>query len=174
VKLDMNINPSTQLLILRDLIEVLNRQGIHKLIILNSHGGNDFKTMIRELGLKFPDMFIAQCNWFQALDQKLFFENKDDHAGEMETSLMLHLAPDLVKPLSEAGDGAARKFRFDAIREGWAWAERKWTQVTRDTGVGDPRKATTEKGARYFSAVTAKVAAFFVQVAKTGQTDFYV
>jgi creatinine amidohydrolase len=46
--------------------------------------------------------------------------------------------------------------------------------VTRDTGVGDPRKATTEKGARYFSAVTAKVAAFFVQVAKTGQTDFYV
>ena len=174
VKLDMNINPSTQLLILRDLIEVLNRQGIHKLIILNSHGGTDFKTMIRELGLKFPDMFIAQCNWFQALDQKLFFENKDDHAGEMETSLMLHLAPDLVKPLSEAGDGAARKFRFDAIREGWAWAERKWTQVTRDTGVGDPRKATTEKGARYFSAVTAKVAAFFVQVAKTGQTDFYV
>lgn len=173
VKLDMNINPSTQLLILRDLIEVLNRQGIHKLIILNSHGGNDFKTMIRELGLKFPDMFIAQCNWFQALDQKLFFENKDDHAGEMETSLMLHLAPDLVKPLSEAGDGAARKFRFDAIREGWAWAERKWTQVTRDTGVGDPRKATTEKGARYFSAVTAKVAAFFVQVAKTGPSDFY-
>lgn len=174
VKLDMNINPSTQLLILRDIIEVLNRQGIHKLIILNSHGGNDFKTMIRELGLKFPDMFLAQCNWFQALDQKLFFENKDDHAGEMETSLMLHLTPDLVKPLSEAGDGAARKFRFDAIREGWAWAERKWTQVTHDTGVGDPRKATAEKGARYFSAVTTKVAAFFVQVAKTGPADFYV
>ncbi|HQQ95955.1 MAG TPA: creatininase family protein [Cyclobacteriaceae bacterium] len=174
VKLDMNINPSTQLLILQDLIEVLNRQGIHKLIILNSHGGNDFKTMIRELGLKFPDMFLAQCNWFQALDQKLFFENKDDHAGEMETSLMLHLTPDLVKPLLEAGDGAARKFRFDAIREGWAWAERKWTQVTRDTGVGDPRKATAEKGARYFAAVTTKIAAFFVQVAKTGPNDFYI
>jgi len=56
--LDMNMNPSTQLIVLRDVIETLNRQGIHKLIILNSHGGNDFKTMIRELGLKFPKMFF--------------------------------------------------------------------------------------------------------------------
>ncbi len=173
VKLDMNMNPSTQLLVLHDVVQVLDRQGIHKLIILNSHGGNDFKTMIRELGLKFPNMFICQCNWFQALDQKEFFENKDDHAGEMETSLMMHLAPQWVKPLSEAGDGAAKKFRFAAIREGWAWAERKWTEVTKDTGVGDPGKATAEKGARYFRAVTDKVAQFFIAVAKTDRNNFY-
>jgi creatinine amidohydrolase len=173
VKLDMNMNPSTQLLVLTDLIEVLNRQGIHKLVILNSHGGNDFKPMIRELGLKFPNMFITTCNWFQALDQSQFFENKDDHAGEMETSLMLYLRPDLVWPLTEAGDGSAKKFRFTAIREGWAWAERKWTQVTTSTGVGDPRKATREKGEKYFKAVTEKVAKFFVEVAKTKPEDFY-
>lgn len=173
VTLDINMYPSTQLLVLKDVIEVLNRQGIHKLIILNSHGGNDFKTMIRELGLKFPDMFLATCNWFQALDQKEFFENKDDHAGEMETSLMMFLRPDLVLPLSEAGDGAAKKFTFAAIREGWAWAERKWTRVTKDTGVGDPRKATKEKGEKYFKAVTQKVALFFEEVAKTRKEDFY-
>lgn len=173
VKLDINMNPSTQLLVLRDVIEVLNRQGIHKLIILNSHGGNDFKTMIRELGLKFPDMFLTTCNWFQAMDQKQFFENKDDHAGEMETSLMMYLRPDLVLPLTEAGDGAAKKFKFSAIREGWAWAERKWTRVTKDTGVGDPRKATKEKGEKFFKAVTEKVAKFFEEVAKTKKEDFY-
>jgi len=173
VKLDMNMNPSTQLLVLTDLIEVLNRQGIHKLVILNSHGGNDFKPMIRELGLKFPNMFITTCNWFQALDQSQFFENKDDHAGEMETSLMLYLRPDLVWPLTEAGDGSAKKFRFTAIREGWAWAERKRTQVTTSTGVGDPRKATREKGEKYFKAVTEKIAKSFVEVAKTKPEDFY-
>ena len=145
VKLDMNMNPSTQLVVLRDVVEVLDRHKIYKLIILNSHGGNDFKTMIRELGLKFPNMFLCQCNWYQAVDQKEFFENKDDHAGEMETSIMMHLTPGLVRPLTEAGDGAAKKFRFSAMREGWAWAERKWTQVTKDTGVGDPRKASAEK-----------------------------
>lgn len=173
VKLDINMNPSTQLLVLRDVIEVLNRQGIHKLIILNSHGGNDFKTMIRELGLRFPDMFLTTCNWFQAMDQKQFFENKDDHAGEMETSLMMYLRPDLVLPLNEAGDGAAKKFKFTAIREGWAWAERKWTRVTKDTGVGDPRKATKEKGEKFFKAVSEKVAKFFEEVAKTKKEDFY-
>ena len=102
--------------------------------------------MIRELGLQFPKMFLSSCNWYQAVDQKTFFENKDDHAGEMETSVILHLRPELVRPLSEAGDGAAKKFRMTAIREGWAWAERKWMQVTKDTGVGDPRKASAEKG----------------------------
>ncbi len=173
VMLDLNMNPSTQLVVLRDLVEVLNRQGIHKLILLNSHGGNDFKPMIRELGFQFPKMFISSCDWFKSLDQKLFFENKDDHAGEMETSLMLYLRPDLVLPLSEAGDGKSKKFRFEAIKEGWAWAERQWTKVTKDTGVGDPRKATAEKGEKYFKAVTVKVASFFIEVASSRPNDFY-
>lgn len=174
VHFDINMNPSTQLALLRDVVEVLDRQGIYKLIILNSHGGNDFKTIIRELGLRFPRMFLCQCNWYQSVDQQQFFENKDDHAGEMETSVMMHLAPQLVRPISEAGDGAAKKFRFTAMREGWAWAERKWMQVTKDTGVGDPRKATAEKGEKYLKAVAEKVGAFFEEVAKAKQDDLYV
>jgi len=61
VKLDMNLNPSTQMMILKDLITVLDRQGIYKLVIMNGHGGNDFKQMIRELNLIFPQMFLNQC-----------------------------------------------------------------------------------------------------------------
>ncbi|MEO8473742.1 MAG: creatininase family protein, partial [Chryseolinea sp.] len=76
-------------------------------------------------------------------------------------------------PLSEAGDGAAKKFRMTGIREGWAWAERKWLQVTRDTGVGDPRQASPEKGARFFKDVTTKVATFFIEVAKADRNDLY-
>jgi len=174
VTLDINMNPSTQFAVLRDVIEVLDRQGIHKLIILNSHGGNDFKTMIRELGLKFPAMFLCSCDWFKSIDQKEFFVNKDDHAGEMETSLILHLRPHLVRPLTEAGDGKAKHFRFKGIQEGWAWAERKWTQVTADTGVGDPRQATAEKGEKYFKAVTLKVSNLFIEVAGTSKHDLYV
>lgn len=173
ILLDMNMNPSTQLKVLNDIVQVLDRQGIHKLIILNSHGGNDFKTMIRELGLNYPNMFLCSCNWFQSVDQSRYFENRDDHAGEMETSVMLHLTPDLVRPLSEAGDGKAKKFTFTAMREGWAWAERRWSAVTRDTGVGNPEKATAEKGAKFFEDVTAKVGEFFYQVAVTARDDFY-
>jgi creatinine amidohydrolase len=174
VALDVNMNPSTQLMVLRDVMETLDRQGIYKLIILNSHGGNDFKVMIRELGLKFPQMFLASCDWFKIGDQKEFFENKDDHAGEMETSLIMYLRPDLVLPLSEAADGSAKKFKYQGIQQGWAWAERQWTKVTSSTGVGDPRKATAEKGEKYFKSVTLRVAQFLLEVAETKNGEHYI
>jgi creatinine amidohydrolase len=173
ITLDINLNPSTQAMILNDIIEVLDRQGIKKLLIVNSHGGNDFKTMLRELGLEYPDMFLATCNWFQALDKKEFFEEEGDHADEMETSLMLHLVPELVLPLEEAGDGKDKKHRVKGLNEGWAWAERQWSAVTADTGVGDPRKATALKGEKYFAAVTEKLAQLICDIAKMDQNDMY-
>ncbi|MEQ8304444.1 MAG: creatininase family protein [Cyclobacteriaceae bacterium] len=173
IALDMNLNPSTQQKIIEDVVQTLIRHKVQKLIILNSHGGNDFKPMIREIGAKYPDMFISSCDWFRAIDQAEFFEHKDDHAGEMETSVMLHLRPDLVLPLAEAGDGAAKKFVFAAMQEGWAWAERKWSSVTKDTGVGDPRQASAIKGEKYFDAVTKKVGSFFFEVATTDRNNLY-
>jgi creatinine amidohydrolase len=173
ILLDINLNPSTQLIILRDIIEVLDRQGIYKLLILNSHGGNDFKPMLRELGLQFPRMFLCTTNWFQAMHKPDYFDNMGDHADEMETSLMLHLQPDLVLPLDEAGEGKERKSKIKGIREGWAWAERKWSAVTKDTGIGNPGKASAEKGKRYFEDVTQKMAGLMVELAKADGNNLY-
>lgn len=173
IKLDVNIYPSTQMAILCDIIEMLNRQNIKKLLILNSHGGNDFKTLIRELGLKYPQMFLATCNWYQALNKKDFFDEMGDHADEMETSLMLHLAPELVLPLTEAGTGKEKKHKIKEFNEGWAWSERKWSQITADTGVGNPKLASAAKGEKYFIAVTEKVARLFVEIAACDINDLY-
>lgn len=173
IKLDVNIYPSTQMAILSDIIEMLNRQNIKKLLILNSHGGNDFKTLIRELGLKYPQMFLATCNWYQALNKKDFFDEMGDHADEMETSLMLHLAPELVLPLTEAGTGKEKKHKIKEFNEGWAWSERKWSQITADTGVGNPKLASAAKGEKYFIAVTEKVARLFVEIAGCDTNDLY-
>ncbi len=114
---------------LRDVATGLAGQGIPKLVILNGHGGNDFRQMIRELQPA-VSLFLCTVNWYQVVDPKLFFEDLGDHAGELETSVMLHLAPELVRPLSEAGPGRARRFTITALREGWAWAPRRWRQVT--------------------------------------------
>lgn len=173
IKLDMNLNPSTQLAILDDLIAVLHRHGIFKLLILNSHGGNDFRTMLRELGLRYPAMMLCTCNWFQALPKADYFEQKGDHADEMETSLILHLAPSLVLPLAEAGDGHEKVHRISAFREGWAWAERKWSQISADTGTGNPKAATAAKGERYFAAVTEKIGSMLVELAGCDAGDLY-
>ena len=164
IYLDINLNPSTQLAILRDIITVLNRQGIHKLLIFNSHGGNDFKTMLRELGLEFPDMFLATSNWFQAMERSKYFELNGDHAEEMETSLLLHLKPELVLPKSAWGDGKEKKHKISEFSESWLWTERKWSKVTEDTGIGDPKFATKEKGERFFADVTEKIAKTMLQL----------
>lgn len=174
IKLDINMHPSTQAAVLNDIIEVLNRQDINKLLILNSHGGNNFKPLIRELGVKYPDMFISFCNWFEAVDKSKFFDQPEgDHADEMETSLILYLKPELMRPLEEAGDGQAKEFRIKPLRKDWAWAERKWLEVTEDTGVGNPHKATADKGEAYFKAVTEKVSELFIELAEADLNDLY-
>lgn len=173
ILLDVNLNPSTQLAILRDIITMLNRQGIKKLLILNSHGGNDFRAILRELGLAFPEMFLSTCNWFHSAKKDAFFEHMGDHADEMETSLMLYLAPQWVLPLEEAGDGAEKKNKIRAFHEGWAWAERKWSQVTADTGIGNPIASTAQKGERFFEYVTQKLGKLMVDIAKANPQDLY-
>ena len=135
IPLCLNMNPSTQLALLHDMIESVEAARIDKLLILNGHGGNDFRQMIREL-TPTTDVFLCTINWYNCVDPKPYFTEPGDHAGELETSLMQHLAPNLVRPLADAGDGAAKRFRIQGLRDGWAWAPRRWTQVTTDTGVG--------------------------------------
>ena len=173
IKLDMNINPSTQAAILNDLVAVLNRQQIYKLLVVNGHGGNDFKPILRELGLKYPKMFLSYCNWFNSVQKEKYFEHSGDHADEMETSLLLYLAPQLVLPLSEAGSGFAKKIKIKAIQEGWAWTERKWSKVTDDTGIGNPVKATKEKGEKYFKEVVDKVSQLIIDIANSDLNNLY-
>jgi len=172
VKLCLNMNPSTQQLLLSDVIDSLRRAGIRKLVILNGHGGNDFRQMLRELQPG-TDLFLCTLNWYTCVDPAPFFTVPGDHAGELETSMLLHLAPELVLPLSEAGPGRAKRFRVRGLKEGWAWAPRQWTQVTDDTGVGDPRDATADKGARFFAAVSAQIAGFLTELAAADPEHMY-
>lgn len=173
IYLDINLNPSTQFLILQDIVEMLNRQEVYKLMIFNSHGGNDFKQIIRELGLKFPKMFICTSNWFQALDRNKYFENSGDHAEEMETSLMLHLRPELVLPIEKWGEGKEKKNKIKSFNENWLWTERKWSKVSKDTGIGDPRLATKEKGEKFFIDVSQKIGDVMYELSKVNVEELY-
>lgn len=172
IPLCVNMNPSTQAALLADVVTSLEGQGISKLVILNGHGGNDFRQMIRELQPQTP-VFLCAINWWQIVPVADYFTEPGDHAGELETSVMLHLAPGMVQPLSEAGHGAARRPKIAAFREGWAWAPRPWTQVTSDTGVGNPAAATAERGEKYVAAVAARIADFLVKLAAADTSAMY-
>ena len=164
LRFTINMMPSTQLALLRDVVKSLEPHGVRALVLLNAHGGNELRALVRELQPS-TTMVLAIVNWWQAGDHGVF-DSAGDHAGELETAAIMHVAPHLVVPDRNTwGDGHAKPSVFDGVRSGWAWMPRRWTQVTADTGVGDPREATVEKGAAFVAQAVERIAAFCVQLA---------
>jgi creatinine amidohydrolase len=52
-------------------------------------------------------------------------------------------------------------------------AQRSWTQISQDTGSGDPSKATLEKGKRYLDACINELAKFLIDLSKADVDDLY-
>lgn len=156
---------ATALAILRDVVHSLKKQNIDRLVILNSHGGNEFKPIVRDVQAEFG-LLIVVVNFYQISRELMpkFFELPGDHADEMETSLMLHLCPELVD-LKLAGEGKTNPFHIASLKQTGVWTPRPWSASHPDTGAGDPRKATAEKGAEYFDAITRAIARIFVDLA---------
>jgi len=138
----------TQRAVLTDIVSSLRHQGLHRLLIVNGHGGNSFKNMIRDLAVDMPDMLIAAGEWYRAEPAKNYFDNPGDHADELETSVMMYYHPELVN-LDEAGHGGDGGFSGPALSRGVAWVPRNWSRISTDTGIGDPSLATADKGERF-------------------------
>lgn len=168
-KLSMNLNPSTVYQIVTDMVESLVHHGIKKIMILNSHGGNEFKPHLRELQGKI-DAHIFLCDWFRMVGDVYYeiFEHKEDHAGEMETSVMLAHFPELVEKDKDgnlrADEGATRPLRFEALNKKWVSISRRWDLLTTNTGSGNPHQASAEKGRNVTDLVVERVAPFLKEL----------
>lgn len=166
--LSINLNPTTLLKIVTDIAESLSFHSIRNLVLLNGHGGNDFYWIARELYNKF-DIFMVTIHWADVPGeyyQQLFTHDAGDHANEMETSCMLHLAPELVK-MAAADAGKMRKFRFAALEEGWARTPRPWHIYTTNSGAGNPSESTAEKGKKYLDRSVRGLSQFLLELSKT-------
>jgi len=169
--LTISIMPSTQLALLRDVIRSLEPHGTRVLVLLNAHGGNELRALVRELQPS-TTLLLVIVNWWQAGDASVLTE-PGDHAGELETAAMLHVAPELVAPREVWGDGTAKRSVFPGVRDGWAWMPRRWTQVTADTGVGDPAAATADKGAQFVESAVERITALCIQLAAADPAAMY-
>ena len=105
----MNLNPSTLLAVVRDLVKSVEQAGIRKLLLLNSHGGNDFKPLLREL-MPETGVQLFLCDWFRGISadvQRAEFADPGDHAGAVETALGLACFEHLVVRDPQTGELAA-------------------------------------------------------------------
>lgn len=171
--LAMNLNPTTVAKIIADLVDSLAEHGIFKLLLLNGHGGNDLKWVLRELHRATP-VHLFLCNWYKVASDGYdeIFANRDDHAGEMETSMGLAHFPELVD-LKLADDGAVAASRFDAVNRGWVEITRPWHLLTTNSGAGNPTAATAAKGQAITTRVAERIAAFLEALSKSPTDDMF-
>lgn len=155
---------ATQYAILQDIVDSLSAQGMTRLLIINGHGGNIFKNMIRDLSIDKPDFIIATTEWYTFVNPKSYFSEPGDHAGDLETSVMLHYHEELVD-MTTAGSGEYTTFNMNCLKNGKIWTPRNWQKVSRDTGIGDPRRASKEKGTKYASAVVEELSEIICEFA---------
>ncbi len=160
-----SLTPSTLMHLVTDLVDSLERQGVRKLVLLNGHGGNELKPLTRELHHR-SSVFLCICDWYRVAADLYpqIFEQPGEHADEVETSLGLAFFPELVH-LELADDGAARPSRFEAINRGWVSITRPWHLVSANTGLGDPRAASAEKGRRLMDMLVERLGQFLLDLA---------
>ncbi len=168
-----SVTPTTLLHLLTDLVDSLERQGVRKLVLLNGHGGNELKPLTRELHHR-SSVFLCVCDWFRmAADvYPQLFEAPGEHADEVETSLGLAFFPDLLRP-ELADEGAAKPSRFDAINRGWVNITRPWHLVSANTGLGNPRAASAEKGRRLMEVLIERLGDFLVELAASPMDELF-
>lgn len=145
----------TYVAMVSDVCRSIHANGFERIILLNGHGGN--RDINRALSVKLAeeDIFIVPITYWDMVADLLAERSERDngsigHAGEWETSLQLHLRPNLVD-MSLA--------RADAERPGFSPEVLKFTYIPerrreRAGGVhGDPTVGTAEKGELLFDAV---------------------
>jgi creatinine amidohydrolase len=158
--------PSDLLLKTWELVcDEIARNGFRKIVIVNGHGGN--RNLIPQLVMECLNRRKPYALYFHrreddpALTKRLLETDYHSHACECETSVMMHLAPDLVRPEQIGVLDGRRQRDFDI---GGAYSSVDWYSNHPTNYAGDARPASAEKGqllfearARHLAEVVAKI-----------------
>ncbi|MEW5974758.1 MAG: creatininase family protein [Acidobacteriota bacterium] len=151
--------------------------GFRKIVLVNGHGSNvPFLDIVVRTVTNKTEAIAALVSWWDLVPKELLSEIRESsfpggmaHGCELETSVMLHLRPDLVQM-----DKATKDIHFQPSKFIWWDLEKaspvhfqEWFSRYSQTGtVGDPTCATAEKGRRVVEAVAGQLARFVVEFRK--------
>jgi creatinine amidohydrolase len=128
--------------------------GIKQIVLLNGHHGNmgALQYTSQELYGHVPkDVHIHTIHYWQMLDHEF------DHAGEVETSLVLAIAPELVK-MHLAAPNTKRLSKSKVAYGTLTSKPGSFPKITGNGVWGDPRSATAAKGKKWLEHVAANIA----------------
>ncbi len=168
----VTIGQSTLIAYARDLCASVAEQGFRKMVIVNSHGGNQsyLSCVVNEIGEKYENTFrLVELKYWDLIAETIAEYRESSpggmgHACEFETSLMMYLRPDLVSkdkifeceapagdPWYQPGFFTQKKYiKFESFNK-----------YNENGNIGQPHLATAEKGRLFFEAAAGKLAEFF-------------
>lgn len=153
----VSISAATLCAVVRDIAESLRRSGINNLVLINGHGGNYvLRNVVQESAGSGTRMalFPGSADWGAARDRAGVQTSSysDMHAGEVETSILLHVHPELIRPGYETSDWLA-----DDREHLLTLGMRAYTE----SGViGRPSLASAEKGKKVLAGLVDSFAEY--------------
>ncbi len=156
----LSASPRVYLDLLVDLMENFLFHGFRRIILLNGHGGNitPGKQAVFEVRQKYrqrTDLLLLFSTYWETANpcegRTDMVQTSMGHACEWETSMILRLAPHLVGPI-DGLEPVSPNYSFEPAYRGWTTKDR-----TKLGYIGDPRRATAEKGEHLFEVFTQGV-----------------
>ncbi len=153
-----------------DIGRSLARHGFRKILLVNGHGSNvPFLDVAARNITNSTEAICAMASWWSLIPKDLLRELRESdypggmaHGCELETSVLLHLRPDLVqmeKAEKDISFQATEFFYWDLQTPSPIFFQEWFSRYSRTGTVGDPTKATAEKGKRFVEAVVERMVA---------------
>ncbi|MEV6740573.1 creatininase family protein [Streptomyces sp. NPDC051104] len=170
----VSISSVTLHAVVRDIAASLERSGVGALVLVNGHGGNYVLGNVVQEGNAVRDssgsgvrmaLFPAPEDWEAARERAGVRTSllSDMHAGEIETSILLHCHPELVRPGHETTDFIADDRRHLLTLGMSAYTE---------SGViGRPSLASADKGKQLLATLAESFEPYFSLVGSDGDED---
>lgn len=171
----LSLQPATLIALWTELGACVARAGIKKLLLLNGHGGqvSVMDIVARELRMQYG-LLVYSASWFGLVDdaanqQFCAHEHRFGiHGGEVETSMMLHLAPETVhmeraQNFASTSEVRAGKYHFigngRSAKLGWAIED-----YNPAGAVGNAAAATAERGAQMVQSAAEGLVALLGEI----------
>lgn len=163
----LSASPRVYLDLLNDLADNLLMHGFRRIVFLNGHGGNTTPGKqavfeMRQRNRARQDLLLLFATYWDSANPNAgradLVQTQMGHACEWETSMMLRLAPQLVKDITQTEE-VPFGFAFEPAYRGWTTKDR-----TVPGHIGKPQLATAEKGEYLFQTFSTGVVNFLKQV----------
>lgn len=137
----------------------LAKQGIKRMFVINGHHGN--LGLLQYIGQNLFTKYRIESNFFYFINYWQLLDQKFDHAGEVETSLMLAINPDLVNmQLSKQGFDIKNEGDEEFFKKGLNMSINNpggFIKFTNNGVWGNPQKSSAEQGHEMLCQIIEKI-----------------